>query len=158
MAAIRWGNQACEDGGELRGSHCPPCVRVCVYVCTFFICIWQVFFFLPSLWSPVRLNTRSFAPVAEWQLWPCVRAAQSGPKRGRRRTASLSLCRGKKEFLMRPQLERNYSSISGKGHNRSIKGDYRKSNGKRASFFYFLISAHLLRNKNKRKKSPCWNQ
>lgn len=32
---------------------------------------------------------------------------------------------------MRPQLEPTHSCISGNGHNRTIKGDYRKTNGKK---------------------------
>lgn len=44
MAAIRWGNQACEDRGALRGCSLlyGTCVCVCVCVCTcyMFVCIW----------------------------------------------------------------------------------------------------------------------
>lgn len=50
----------------------PTALRVCACVCVrvyVFHLHLAGFFFLPSLWRPVRLNTRSFAPVAEWQLW-----------------------------------------------------------------------------------------
>lgn len=149
MAAIRWGNQACEDGGELRGCNCRT---ECVCVCVRFSSAFSSFFL--SLRRPVRLNIRS-----------CDSASSASNQVPNKDAAGLhhyhfATKKKKKKLLIRPQLERKHSGISGNGHNRTIKGDYRKTDGKRAlggkkstrarflSFLYFIISTHLLKKTN----------
>lgn len=140
---------------------------VCVYV--FHLHLAVFFFSSTSLWCPVHLNIRSSAPVAEQQLWLGEQRKQSSPKQGRGRTASLPLCK-KNELLMRPQLEQKHPGILGNGHNRTSKGVYRKTNGKRAlkikkkksthtrfSNFLYFCNKRSSFEKNK-KINLSWNQ
>ncbi len=66
MAAIRWGNQACEDRGALRG--CNRCMeRVCA--CAVCVCVYLDGFY-PSNAPSIRLNINTVSCVTgQWLRW-----------------------------------------------------------------------------------------